>query len=66
MLADRIRRLLDDEELRLRISNRVRARAPHEFSIETGVRQGWLNCSKRVLQACLPLRKRSSAILPMV
>ena len=36
MLADSIRRLLDDDELRQRISDRVRARAPHEFSIETG------------------------------
>ncbi len=36
MLADSIRRLLDDDELRRRISDRVRARAPHEFSIETG------------------------------
>lgn len=36
MLADSIRRLLDDEELRQRISDRVRTRAPQEFSIETG------------------------------
>jgi len=36
MLADGISRLLDDDELRQRISDRVRARAPHEFSIETG------------------------------
>ncbi len=36
MLADGICRLLDDEELRQRISDRVRTRAPQEFSIETG------------------------------
>jgi glycosyltransferase involved in cell wall biosynthesis len=36
MLADRICRLLDDEGLRQRISNRVRERAPLEFAIETG------------------------------
>jgi glycosyltransferase involved in cell wall biosynthesis len=35
-LADRICRLLDDEGLRLRISERVRARAPREFAIEVG------------------------------
>jgi len=35
-LADRICRLLDDEGLRHRISERVRARAPREFSIEVG------------------------------
>ena len=35
-LADRICRLLDDEGLRRRISERVRARAPREFAIEVG------------------------------
>jgi glycosyltransferase involved in cell wall biosynthesis len=35
-LADRICRLLGDEGLRRRISERVRARAPREFSIEVG------------------------------
>jgi glycosyltransferase involved in cell wall biosynthesis len=35
-LADRICRLLGDEDLRCRISERVRARAPHEFAIEIG------------------------------
>lgn len=35
-LADRICRLLDDEPLRRRISERVRARAPREFAIEVG------------------------------
>ncbi len=34
MLADRICRLLDDEGLRCRISERVRERAPREFAIE--------------------------------
>jgi glycosyltransferase involved in cell wall biosynthesis len=36
MLADRICRLLDDEGLRRRISERVRARALREFAIEVG------------------------------
>lgn len=36
MLADRICRLLGDEGLRRRISERVRERAPREFAIETG------------------------------
>jgi glycosyltransferase involved in cell wall biosynthesis len=36
MLAESICRLLDDEGLRQRISNRVRERAPREFSIEIG------------------------------
>jgi len=36
MLADRICRLLDDEGLRRRIGERVRARAPREFAIEIG------------------------------
>src|SRR6267154_2060667 len=35
-LADRICRLLDDEVLRRRISQRVRARAPREFAIHIG------------------------------
>jgi glycosyltransferase involved in cell wall biosynthesis len=35
-LADRICRLLDDEALRQRISERVHARAPREFAIEVG------------------------------
>jgi glycosyltransferase involved in cell wall biosynthesis len=35
-LADRICRLLDDEGLRRRISERVRERAPREFAIEIG------------------------------
>jgi len=35
-LADRICRLLDDEGLRRRISERVRTRAPREFAIEVG------------------------------
>jgi glycosyltransferase involved in cell wall biosynthesis len=35
-LADRICRLLGDEGLRRRISERVRARAPREFAIEAG------------------------------
>jgi glycosyltransferase involved in cell wall biosynthesis len=35
-LADRICRLLDDEGLRRRMSERVRARAPREFAIEVG------------------------------
>ena len=35
-LADGICRLLDDEGLRRRISERVRARAPREFAIEVG------------------------------
>jgi len=35
-LADRICRLLGDEGLRLRISERVRERAPREFAIEIG------------------------------
>jgi glycosyltransferase involved in cell wall biosynthesis len=35
-LADRVCRLLEDEDLRRRISARVRERAPHEFSIEAG------------------------------
>lgn len=39
MLADRICRLLDDEGLRRRISERVRARAPREFAIEVGCRK---------------------------
>lgn len=36
VLADCICRLLDDEGLRRRISERVRARAPREFAIEIG------------------------------
>ena len=36
MLEDRICRLLDDEGLRRRISERVRARALREFTIEVG------------------------------
>jgi glycosyltransferase involved in cell wall biosynthesis len=36
MLAHSICRLLDDEELRQRISKRVRERAPREFAIEVG------------------------------
>jgi glycosyltransferase involved in cell wall biosynthesis len=36
MLADRICRLLDDEDLRRRIGERVRERAPREFAIEVG------------------------------
>jgi glycosyltransferase involved in cell wall biosynthesis len=36
VLADRICRLLDDEGLRQRISERVRERAPREFAIEIG------------------------------
>ena len=36
VLADRICRLLDDEGLRRRISERVRERAPQEFAIEVG------------------------------
>ena len=35
-LADRINRLLDDEPLRRRIADHVRARAPLEFDIEVG------------------------------
>lgn len=35
-LADRVNRLLDDEPLRLRMSERVRERAPKEFAIEVG------------------------------
>jgi glycosyltransferase involved in cell wall biosynthesis len=35
-LADRISRLLEDEQLRRRISERVRERAPREFAIEVG------------------------------
>jgi glycosyltransferase involved in cell wall biosynthesis len=35
-LADRINRLLDDEALRQRMSERVRERAPREFDIEVG------------------------------
>jgi glycosyltransferase involved in cell wall biosynthesis len=35
-LADGICRLLDDEDLRRRISDRVRKRAPQEFAIEVG------------------------------
>jgi glycosyltransferase involved in cell wall biosynthesis len=35
-LADRICRLLDDEDLRRRISQRVRERALHEFALEVG------------------------------
>lgn len=35
-LADRVCRLLEDESLRRRISERVRARAPREFAIEVG------------------------------
>lgn len=35
-LADRICRLLDDEPLRSRVRERVRARAPLEFAIEVG------------------------------
>ena len=35
-LADRINRLLDDEPLRRRIADHVRARAPLEFAIEVG------------------------------
>jgi len=35
-LADRICRLLDDEDLRRRIGERVRERAPREFAIEIG------------------------------
>jgi glycosyltransferase involved in cell wall biosynthesis len=35
-LADRISRLLEDERLRRRISERVRERAPREFAIEVG------------------------------
>ena len=36
LLADRICRLLDDEGLRKRIGDRVRTRAPREFSVEVG------------------------------
>jgi glycosyltransferase involved in cell wall biosynthesis len=35
-LAQRICRLLDDENLRRRIGERVRERAPREFAIEVG------------------------------
>lgn len=38
-LADRINRLLDDEPLRSRMAERVRARAPQEFAIEVGARR---------------------------
>ena len=38
-LADRICRLLDDEGLRRRISERVRQRAPREFAIAVGCAQ---------------------------
>lgn len=36
MLADRICRLLDDEGLRRKMSERVRERAPREFAVEVG------------------------------
>jgi glycosyltransferase involved in cell wall biosynthesis len=53
-LAERICRLLEDEALRQRISQRVRARAPREFSIEVG-------CAKVAQVAWSALRAHAGA-----
>ena len=55
-LADRICRLLGDEGLRRRISERVRARAPREFAIEVG-------CS-RVTEAIKDVLGSTATALP--
>jgi glycosyltransferase involved in cell wall biosynthesis len=55
-LAERICRLLDDESLRRRISERLRARAPREFAIEIG-------CGK-VLDAAKDVLRSSPAAVP--
>ncbi len=52
-LADRINRLLDDEPLRRRMAERVRARAPVEFAIETGAAR-----IREVLEGLLAERAR--------
>ena len=55
-LAERICRLLDDEGLRRRISERLRERAPREFAIEIG-------CGK-VLDAAKDALRSSPAAVP--
>ncbi len=55
-LADRICRLLEDESLRRRISERVRERAPREFAIEIG-------CGK-VLDVAKDLLRSTPAAVP--
>ena len=55
-LADRICRLLDDESLRRRISERVRERAPREFAIDIG-------CGK-VLQVAKDMLRSTPAAVP--
>jgi len=55
-LADGICRLLDDESLRRRISERLRERAPREFAIEIG-------CGK-VLDAAKDALRSSPAAVP--
>ncbi len=55
-LADRICRLLEDESLRRRISERVRERAPREFAIEIG-------CGK-VLDVAKDLLRSTPAVVP--
>ena len=55
-LAERICRLLDDERLRRRISERLRERAPREFAIEIG-------CGK-VLDAAKDALRSSPAAVP--
>jgi glycosyltransferase involved in cell wall biosynthesis len=55
-LAERICRLLDDESLRRRISERLRERAPREFAIEIG-------CGK-VLDAAKDALRSSPAAVP--
>jgi glycosyltransferase involved in cell wall biosynthesis len=55
-LAERICRLLDDESLRRRMSERLRERAPREFAIEIG-------CGK-VLDAARDALRSSPAAVP--
>lgn len=59
-LAERICRLLDDEDLRRRISARVRERAPREFGIEVG-------CAKvaQVLRSALPAARAGAFSPPL-
>ena len=57
-LAERICRLLDDESLRRRISERLRERAPREFAIEIG-------CGK-VLDAAKDALRSSPAAVPQL
>ncbi len=54
-LADRVNRLLDDEPLRRRIAERVRARAPLEIDIEVGAAH-----VRAVLAAALAPRRRAA------